>query len=396
MADSDKFVIGDFTFDNFYEYRAAVEDVQKIECINNELDIRDPEIAIRLYNDMKDGVITFKSPIGQQFVDHVGDLVAQSSSGLLDVRDIVIEAQSKVKSQKVIGLVCVCAAVLVFGVFAVLEIKEIANTRRLAKMAKDGSVAAELAAQQAKLNEEMLAAKNVGIDLESISEAADSVDSEANVDGNSESSNDATISSDSEIKELVVLPEYQDLYNQNNDLVGWIYIMDTDVNYPVMQTVDDPEYYLRRDFYGNKDKAGTIFVDSRCNIVNPTSNTIIYGHNMTNGTMFGTLKNFLEEDFYLSHRTIIFNTIYEKRTYEIEAVGLSEVAYQDDADSYRYYNFVNASSEEEFEEFKNYVSEHSIFNKDVDISMDDKILTLSTCNSYTEDGRLFIVARCIN
>lgn len=390
MADSDKFVIGEFTFDNFYEYRAALEDVQKIECINNELDIRNPEIAIRLYNDMKDGIITFKSPIGQQFVDHVGDLVAQSSSGLLDVRDIVIEAQSKVKSQKVIGLVCVCAAVLVFGVFAFLEIKEITNTRRLAKLAKDGSVAAELAAQQAKLNEEMLAAQQAGIDLNSIEGGGDSLEADSVQDDS------PTTPAEQDQINLVVLPEYQELYAQNSDLVGWIYIMDTDVNYPVMQTVDDPEYYLRRDFYGNKDKAGTIFVDSRCDIVNPTSNTIVYGHNMSNGTMFGTLKNFLEEDFYLSHRTIIFNTIYEKRTYEIEAVGLSEVAYQDDADSYRYYNFVNASSEEEFEEFKNYVSEHSIFNKEVDITMDDEILTLSTCNSYTEDGRLFIVARCIN
>ena len=389
MADSDKFVIGDFTFDNFYEYRAALEDVQKIECINNELDIRDPEIAIRLYNDMKDGVITFKSPIGQQFVDHVGDLVAQSSSGLLDVRDTVIEAQSKVKSQKVIGLVCVCAAVIVFAVFAVLEVKDIANTRRLAKLAKDGNVASEAAAQQAKLQEEMLeAAKQAGIDNSSLQEEADSV-----------SENDDALSGDKVVEEdisLTVLPEYQELYDQNKDLVGWIYIMDTDVNYPVMQTVDDPEYYLRRDFYGNKDKAGTIFVDSRCNIVTPTTNTIIYGHNMTNGTMFGTLKNFLEESFYLSHRTIIFNTIYEKRTYEIEAVGLSEVAYQDDANSYRYYNFVNAANEDEFDEFKDYVVEHSIFNKDVDITIDDEILTLSTCNSYTEDGRLFIVAKCIN
>lgn len=389
MADSDKFVIGDFTFDNFYEYRAALEDVQKIECINNELDIRDPEIAIRLYNDMKDGVITFKSPIGQQFVDHVGDLVAQSSSGLLDVRDTVIEAQSKVKSQKVIGLVCVCAAVIVFAVFAVLEVKDIANTRRLAKLAKDGNVASEAAAQQAKLQEEMLeAAKQAGIDNSSLQEEADSA-----------SENDDALSGDKVVEEdirLTVLPEYQELYDQNKDLVGWIYIMDTDVNYPVMQTVDDPEYYLRRDFYGNKDKAGTIFVDSRCNIVTPTTNTIIYGHNMTNGTMFGTLKNFLEESFYLSHRTIIFNTIYEKRTYEIEAVGLSEVAYQDDANSYRYYNFVNAANEDEFDEFKDYVVEHSIFNKDVDITIDDEILTLSTCNSYTEDGRLFIVAKCIN
>lgn len=389
MADSDKFVIGEFTFDNFYEYRAALEDVQKIECINNELDIRDPEIAIRLYNDMKDGVITFKSPIGQQFVDHVGDLVAQSSSGLLDVRDTVIEAQSKVKSQKVIGLVCVCAAVIVFAVFAVLEVKDIANTRRLAKLAKDGNVASEAAAQQAKLQEEMLeAAKQAGIDNSSLQEEADSV-----------SENDDALSGDKVVEEdisLTVLPEYQELYDQNKDLVGWIYIMDTDVNYPVMQTVDDPEYYLRRDFYGNKDKAGTIFVDSRCNIVTPTTNTIIYGHNMTNGTMFGTLKNFLEESFYLSHRTIIFNTIYEKRTYEIEAVGLSEVAYQDDANSYRYYNFVNAANEDEFDEFKDYVVEHSIFNKDVDITIDDEILTLSTCNSYTEDGRLFIVAKCIN
>lgn len=388
MSQEGKFVIGEFTFDNFYEYRAALEDVQKIECINKELDIRDPEVAIRLYNDMKEGRMVFKSPIGAQFVDHVGDIVAQSSSGLLDVRDTVIAAKSQTRNSRIIGTVCVALAVVLFGIFGVMEAKEILHTRRLSKLAQQSASASELAEQQAKLQQEMAAAAEAaGTDNNTVD------DSNVSVTPEPTAVVDTTVADPSNMS---VMAEYADLYAQNPDLIGWIYIMDTDVNYPVLQTKDDPEYYLRRDFYKASSKAGSIFMDGRCDIINPTTNTILYGHNMKNGTMFGTLKNFLDESFYLSHRTIIFNTIYEKRTYEIEAVGLSEVARQDDYDSYRYYNFISAEDDSDFEEFRDYVTEHSIYNKDVDIDITDKILTLSTCNSYTEDGRLFIVAKCIN
>ena len=97
MAENKRFIIGGFEFETYYEYRAAQEDVRKIECINEELDIQDPEVALRLYNDIRDGIITFNSPIGKQYADHVADIVANKSAGMLGDREIIEEAAGKAK-----------------------------------------------------------------------------------------------------------------------------------------------------------------------------------------------------------------------------------------------------------------------------------------------------------
>ena len=182
------------------------------------------------------------------------------------------------------------------------------------------------------------------------------------------------------------------MYAENPDLVGILEVVGTDINYPVVQTISDPEYYLRRDFYGKESTSGTLFVDYRCDIVNPTTNTIIYGHNMRSGTMFGGLKRYLKQDYYQSHKKIIFKTLYEEQEYEIVGVGLSAVGYDDD-ENYKYYDFINAVTGSELQEFLNTIQSLSVYDETIDISATDKILTLSTCNSYTEDGRMFVVAK---
>ena len=110
MSEKKRFIIGGFEFDNHYEYRAAQEDVKKIECINEELDIQDPEVALRLYNDIRDGIITFNSPIGAQYTEHVADIVAHKSAGLLDDREIIEEAATKAKSSRRLGIAFVAIA----------------------------------------------------------------------------------------------------------------------------------------------------------------------------------------------------------------------------------------------------------------------------------------------
>ena len=123
--------------------------------------------------------------------------------------------------------------------------------------------------------------------------------------------------------------------------MGWIRIADTRIDYPVVQR--DNSYYLDHAFDGSQDSNGTLFMDERCDNVNPTTNTIIYGHNMNSGLMFGGLKHYLDEDYLNSHRTIEFTSLYQKRTYEIVAVCLAEVEYADD-DNFRYYNFISAEN----------------------------------------------------
>lgn len=110
---------------------------------------------------------------------------------------------------------------------------------------------------------------------------------------------------------LTVLDEYKSLYNQNKNLIGWLEIADTNIDYPVMQTADN-EYYLDHNINQEEDKNGTLFLDSACDVVKPSTNFIIYGHNMRSGNMFGNLDKYKSESYYKDHPMIRFDTIYEK------------------------------------------------------------------------------------
>ena len=108
--------------------------------------------------------------------------------------------------------------------------------------------------------------------------------------------------------------------------------------------------------------------------------------------MFGKLAAFLKKDYYEKNNTIEFNTIYEKRKYKIIAVCLSEVAHENDS-SFRYYDFIQPGTQGEWDQFHKYVAEKNIYGADIDMSNQDQLLTLSTCNDYMKDGRLFILAK---
>ena len=392
MSEKKRFIIGGFEFDSHYEYRAAQEDVKKIECINEELDIQDPEVALRLYNDIRDGIITFNSPIGAQYTEHVADIVAHKSAGLLDDREIIEEAATKAKSSRRLGLVFVALAVVLVGFYATIEIKDVLETRRIAKEIADRETTT--ANQDTNNSQNNVKINNEIDDIDSVEDSNEADQAENGV-SSSQLADDLIVSpwdTNYSKDERTILPEMTDLYAQNADFVGILEVVGTDINYPVMQTPNDPEYYLRRDFYGNDSTAGTLFVDYRCDIVNPTTNTIIYGHNMRSGTMFGGLKRYLDQDYYQSHKTIIFKTLYEEQEYEIVGVCLSAVGYDDD-DTYKYYNFIDAVTGSELQEFLDNIQSLSVYDETIDIKATDKILTLSTCNSYTEDGRMFVVAK---
>lgn len=363
MSKQQEFIIGEFQFDTFHEYRDGQEDVKKIEYINRELDIHDPEVAVRLYNDIRTGVIKFKSPIGDQFFAHLADIVADKSVDLLEDKAVIEEAEGKVKYQKVLGLVCVGLAVICFGVFGILEVKDYISAQK----AKERIEKIQLEQEQSTKEEKELPEQTTENPWE-----------RTNIDP-------AT---------LTILPEYQDLYHQNNEMIGWIQVVDTPINYPVMQKPLDNEFYLWHNFEKEEDRNGTIFMDYRSDAVNETTNTILYGHNRKTGMMFGSLKEYLDPEYYQSHQQIIFSTLYEHREYQVVALCMSEVKYQDEND-YRYYNFIHANNDAEFDAFLSNIKSLSVYGDDISLSKTDKILTLSTCNSYTDDGRLFIVAKRI-
>ncbi len=358
-----KYKIGDYVFHTFHEYRDGQEDIRKIECINKELNIQDPEVAVRLYNDIREGKIVFKTAIGDEFYAHLADVVADKSVDLLEDKAVVEEAEGKVKYQKYIGLGFMAVALVSFAVFGIAELRDVITTRRMSEL-------------QAQMQKE---------------ETANADQSSGKEDAENGGQDDGE---GAQVEKLQVLPEYEQLLQQNPETVGWLRIDGTQINYPVVQKENDDKYYLSHAFDGSSNANGTIFVDSRCRIVNPTTNTIIYGHNMKSGMMFGGLKEYLTQGYWEDHRYVSFNTLYENRTYEIVAVCLSEVQYQDQA-TYRYYDFISAGTEAELQTFIDNVNALAVFGSASGLTKSDKILTLSTCNSYTEDGRLFVVAKQI-
>ena len=366
-----KFTIGEFTFDTFHEYRDAQEDIKKISAIHKELDVHDPEVAVRIYTLIRDGKIHFKSPVGQQFTDHISDILADQNVDLLEDKAVVDEAEKKGKPSHILGISLIVLAALAFSYFGVNEIEDRLTAKKYSKLAEDtqSSTVAALPGNEGTQADDGSMSYSIGT--------------------TSPFEWSETINRDN----LVILPEYEGLVQKNPDTVGWLTVPGTDINYPVVQR-DDNEYYLNHSFEGEDDTNGALFVDARCDIVNQHSNTIIYGHNMNSGLMFGNLDAYLDQDYYNAHKTVTFNTIYEHRTYEIVAVCLSRVEYQDE-NSYRYYNFIQAENQAEWDAFVNNVNKLSIFSKEVDLEETDKVLTLSTCNNYTEDGRLFVVAKRI-
>lgn len=189
----------------------------------------------------------------------------------------------------------------------------------------------------------------------------------------------------------VIMDKYAALYEENNDLVGWLSIEGMVIDYPVMQCEDD-EYYLHHDYYGNDSRYGCLYVRGTADIHTPGTNFVIYGHNMKDGSMFGDLDLYREEDFYREHPVISFDTLYEERSYEIVAVFLSQV-YAQDEDTFKYYQFYQADTQEEFDYFYGNIKELALYDTEVTAEYGDTFLTLSTCAYHVQDGRLTVVAK---
>lgn len=193
-------------------------------------------------------------------------------------------------------------------------------------------------------------------------------------------------------EEKTVLPELSELYLQNSDLAGWISIEDTNINYPVMQSRDNPDFYLKHGFDKEYSNYGCPYVQENCDVITPSDNVVIYGHHMKDGSMFGNLEKFRSKEFWQEHKTFTFNTITDRYEYEIVAV-FKTVAYTDSADSFKYYHFVNAGAPEDFAAYVEKCRELSFYDTGVSAEYGDKLITLSTCEYSRTNGRLVLVAK---
>lgn len=191
-----------------------------------------------------------------------------------------------------------------------------------------------------------------------------------------------------------ILPKFKSLYKENSDIVGWIKIKDTPIDYPVMKTSKKKQnFYLHKDWNKKDSDKGLPYVDSWCDM--DGQNIVIYAHHMKDGSMFGSLKHYQDDKYFKEHDVIKFNTLYEKRKYKIIAVCLSKVYYDDKPHEgeFLYYNYLNISSKDEFEEYVGNLKANSLYDTGETATYGDKLITLCTCMYHTENGRMIVVAK---
>lgn len=218
--------------------------------------------------------------------------------------------------------------------------------------------------------------------------------------------NTAPPESPTEEATLTMLPGAANLLELSPNVVGYISIPDTVISYPLMQNKDDTEgeeYFLGHDFYGNSSNLGSIYLDFRCIFdavgddgrrTEPNSdNLIVYGHNMRDGSMFGSLKDYQEQSgFYEKHPIIEINSNYKKYTYKIYGYFIADAVDTTDT-RFEYWNYINFQNEDDFYEYVNEIKRRSLITTDVDVKYGDSLLTLSTCNYTISNGRLVVCAR---
>lgn len=185
---------------------------------------------------------------------------------------------------------------------------------------------------------------------------------------------------------------YRDAFLSNEDMCSWIQIPGTNIDYPVMWTPGDEEYYLYRDFDGSENKNGCLILDTDSCLDPLTTNLIIHGHNMKSGAMFGCLTDYQEEAFYQEHKDIILYTEKCQRNYEVIAVFRSQV-FRKSEEVFKFYKFFQADTQEEFDDFYNNIKEMSLYDTGVTAEFGDHFLTLSTCVYHVEHGRFVVVAK---
>ena len=183
-----------------------------------------------------------------------------------------------------------------------------------------------------------------------------------------------------------ILPEYRELYAMNPELVGWIRIEGTRIDYPVVQSPARVGYYLTHDFTGAESAYGCVYAGEGCDLSDPTGCLILYGHHMADGSMFAGLADYQRRSFWERHALIHFDTLTERRTYRIFAV------FRTTADGFPYHSFPDATDAAEFDAFIAACREHALYDTGILPQYGDQLLLLSTCEYSQENGRLVVAA----
>lgn len=194
---------------------------------------------------------------------------------------------------------------------------------------------------------------------------------------------------ETEPTEPVILPEYATLYEQNHDLVGWIKIEGTKVDYPVMQTsVDNKDYYLDHNFDKQSDVRGAIYAREECDFFAPSDNVTMYGHNMRDGSQFAGIGIYANKSAWDNNPLIFLDTLYEYHVYEIFAVFKTSANL---GEGFSYHRMEDAEDQQAFDDFVATCKKLSFYDTGITPVYGDKLICLSTCE-YTLDNGRFVVA----
>lgn len=186
--------------------------------------------------------------------------------------------------------------------------------------------------------------------------------------------------------------KYAAIYEKNSDFVGWLRVDGTNINYPVMQSPDNPDFYLKHSFEKEYSNYGVPYVQENCEL-GVSDNITIYGHHMNDGSMFAGLCKYESEDFYREHKAIQFDTMDNFGEYEIVTV-FKTVAYSNAG--FPYFLFAKADKPEDFNNFITKCKELALYDTGVTAEYGDKLITLSTCEYSRDNGRMVIVAKKID
>lgn len=402
---AENLTVGGRRFRTQADYKAALRDQKKIDTIRSRMDLDDPKQLIQLFKELQSGAYRFETPVGNDFDDEIFEKIEalkkqgiteenadrpvkrqrsnlkktekksyagssgksvgkkpqeQRNKDLTDYdqdmqKQILAELKKRERLRRLVVALASLVAVACFGYFGIYYFFSIRTSMDYEQLAELKGSDALVVNQVQKPNEFSL--------------------------------------HKSALKLPDVLDEYKTLYEKNKKLIGWLKIDDTIIDYPVMQTSNN-EYYLDHNYNQEYDKNGSLFLDCDCSIYPRSTNLIIYGHHMKSGQMFGQLQKYAKESYAEKHSVIQFDSIYEKATYQVMYVFYSQVYNEDDL-VFKYYQFINANSEEEFDSYMKEMEEMSLYDTGVTASYGDSLLTLSTCDHSQTDGRFVVVAKRI-
>lgn len=190
------------------------------------------------------------------------------------------------------------------------------------------------------------------------------------------------------VPEPEILEQYRELYEMNHDMIGFLYLTE-DYQYPVLQRIDDQNYYTYRNFLGEEDKEGCIFAN-RYTELGRSGVSMLYGHTLKSGRMFASLKKYQDSDYFEEHHIIRLDTLYEEMQYEVIAVALTSLH-----EDFKYFEYVGNLSEEAFDEWKSGLAPYIVRGTVEGLEYGDIICELTCCAYHTKDGRLVVILKAI-